>query len=477
MNCAVCYSTNDCCTKPPNPWLNGSQGPQGCVCNAGCVGTQGLVERYCEEYPQTGTTAKEIARLNSKAVAFSNDALDVNRALNTALISPRSYTETVGAIFYQNAAREVNSRNASVVLAPQAAAVAAAGSAIAGTVAARLAYRAACLARTALNAIKNISVLELAPLVLDAKLATDALVTASNAANTAAQGVYTSASDIETGATDALTIAVNNLKDVELAAAVATCNSIPGSSDARIVWQSNNIAITTAKRQVELATNATKASSSATTSCNTVAISTASALIAANTASTNANIANAFFVDAAAKQSAYNIAMQAYSNEIDASNNNLLNAARDAGLALDAANALLPPVSAINAMVTATAEASYLANIAGANAKTLSKSLDIQARTIAAPAHTTVTPQMIATQTAAAERFGAAAAAAASRAARISSAPPIPPPLPPPGHAPYSARMPSRCIPGNRRLAADERAQRAARAMAANPRDYPYNFK
>jgi len=429
------------------------------------------VQRYCEEY-QPKSTAREVAYLNSKAIAFSSDAINVNNALNTALIPPRSYNESLAAIFYQDAARAVNNINASVTLAPQAAAVAAASSAIAGTTAARLAYRAASEAKTAVNSIKNISVAQLAPLVLNAKLATDALVPASAAANNAAQGVYSSASDIESGATDLLTIAVNNLKDVELTAALATCNAIPGSSDARLVWQSNNIAITTAKRQVELAKNLAKSSSSATVSCNTVAISTAAALIAANTASANANIANAFFVDAANKQNAYNIALHAFSTQADPSGN-LLNASHAARLALDAANALLPPISAINAMVTATAEASYLANIAGANAKTLSKSLDIEARAIAAPAHTTVTPQMIATQTAAAERFGAAAAAAAARLARASSAPPVPPVLPPPGHAPYSAHMPARSISGGRR-AADERAQRAARAMAANPRDYIY---
>ena len=108
-------------------------------------------------------------------------------------------------------------------------------------------------------------------------------------------------------------------------------------------------------------------------------------------------------------------------------------------------------------------------NLAAANAKTLSKTLDQLAKAAAAPSHNPVTPQMIATQTAAAERFGAAAAVAAARAERLSQAPPVPPMLPPPGHADFHVADAPASITGGRK-AADERARRVARAMAAAPR-------
>lgn len=476
MSRSVSPINDPCCTKPPNPWLRGVQGPQGCICDANCIGPQGPVRvRYERSVSPKHVIPVEwdLEYLNSRNAAFASGASGVNTRLNAALLMPNSTAATVAAIPSQNAAALVNKANAAGIIAPQAAAVAAATSSMAATTAARLAYRAACDAKAAYNAIKNINMDQLAELVLKAKLATDALVPASVSANAAAQGVYNTAGSIESAAIVTVTEATNALTQVEVEAAVASCNTIPGSADAKKVTYENNIKIAAARRQLELAKNAATAATSSGDSTNTVAISTANALVAANTASANAILVNNYFTDAAIKKARVLPAIVAYDNDI-------LNAALRTDLqnkqaAADAAFALLPPLSAMNDLVTSTAQASYLANIAAANAKALSTSLDIKARAAAAPARTTITPQMIATQTAAAERFGAAAAAAAARAARISAAPPVPPVLPPPGHAPYSVRMPPSLFTTGP-ISAEVTAQRAARAMASNSRDYTYNI-
>lgn len=480
MSRSVSPIDNSCCTKPPNPWLVGNSGPQGphepqgCVCDANCIGPQGPIKvRYERSVSpkHSVTVERKIAYLDSMAAAFAGGALDVNTRLNAAIQMPNSNAATLAAIPSQNAAALVNAQNAAAVIAPQAASVAAASSSLAATTMTRLAYRAACKGKDAVNMIKNINMNELSVYVLNAKLATDALVASAITANTAAQSVYNTATSVQDSANDNVTNLRNALTQIEVDAAVAECNSIPGSGTARLTRYENQIAVTTARRRLELATTGATAAASASESCNTVAISVATALVAANTASAKAIIANNYFTDAATKTAAYNAAIQAYNN---APTNTVLRiAAHDAKVLADAANALLPPVSAMNDVLTTTANASYLANIAGANAKTLSTSLDIQAKAAAAPLCKTVTPQMVATQTAAAERFGAAAAAAASRAARASAAPPVPEFIPPPRNAVYTVRVPSPCILGDP-LAKQIRAEQAARAMAANPRDYIY---
>jgi hypothetical protein len=463
-----------CCTKPPNPWLPGAQVPQGCVCDANCVGPDGPVKvLYQSAYPDLMSVEEEINYLDSRRIAFSSDLRRVNTALDAALITPTSYTGTVNAIFSQDAAAAVNAMNASVIIAPQAAAVVAASSAITATTSARLAYKASCQAKAALDSIKNINNDELSVLISNVKLATDALVSASTSSSSNALAVSNMAGSTQSSADYVLTTVTTALRQIEMNAAVSACNAVPGSTSSRITDRENNIAITTAKREVELATISVNKAISAVNSSNTVAISGNIALMAANTASSKAIIAKVFFTNAAAANVDYNSALANYHN--DSSNNALLTLAHAAKVALDAANTLLPPMEAINLLVSSAAQASYLANIFAANARTLSTSLDIEARAIATPVHNPVTPQMIATQTAAAERFGAAAAIAAARAARASAAPPVPPMIPPAGHAPYSARMPPKSISGGV-AAVDERAQRAARAMTgANHRVFPYN--
>jgi len=466
-----------CCTKPPNPWLAGSQGPQGCVCDANCIGPQGPIKiRYERSVSpkHSVTVERKIAYLDSVATAFAGGAPDVNTRLNAAIQMPNSNAATLAAIPSQNAAAVVNAKNALAVIAPQAASVAAASSSFAAATAARLAYRAASQGKDAVDKIKNVNMDELSVYVLNAKLSTDALLAASISSNNAAQGVYNTAASIQGSANDNVTSLRAALTQIEVDAAVASCNAVPGSGGARLTEYENQIAVTTARRRLELATTAATAAASAADSCNTVAISVATALVAANTASAKAIIANNYFTDAAAKTAAYNAAIQAYS---DSSSNVLLRtAAHDAKVLADAANALLPPVSAMNDVLTTTAQASYLANIAGANAKTLSTSLDVQAKAAAAPLYKPITPQMIATQTAAAERFGAAAAAAASRAARASAAPPVPEFIPAPRNAMYSARVPPRSIIGDP-TAAQTRAEQVARALATNPWHYTCIFK
>jgi len=432
-------SNNTCCTNPPNPWLPGSQ-LQGCVCNQECVEIESKVERYLLEYPQVKSIPAEVAYLDSKAEAFSNDILKVNRALNTALISPKSYKESVEAIFYQNAAAAVNSANAALIIAPQTAAVEAASSAMAAITTSRLAYTAATNAKAAADSIINLSLSQIASLMVNVKISTDAVVSAATNSSSVSQSVYFNAESVKSTAQNSLTEANNLLKDAELATSLASCNAVPGSSAAILTWKNNNIRITRAKREVELSTIALKSASGAVDACRSVAISTAAALAAANTASLNTNTANIFFTNATAATAAYNLALQLYQE--DSSNNVLLAAVNAASDEMIYRNAQLPPISAMNNMVSSTAEASYLANIAAANARTLSTSLEINAKAIARPTHNPVTPQMIATQTAAAERFGAEAAAAAARLARTSATPAITPPLPPHSHAEYSARVP-----------------------------------
>jgi hypothetical protein len=447
MSCYTSPVENSCCTKPPNPWLIGAQGSQGCVCDANCLGPDGPIQaRYQSSFPTPRLIPVEIASLDATAVAFSNSASSVNSALNLALIPPRSYNESLGIIFSQNAAAAVNATNAAAVARPQATAVLASTSAMSTTTAARLAHRAASDIKAAVNSIKNVNIDELSVLVLKAKVSADALYVASQNANNAAQLLYQRAGSLETTANTAVTTATAALRQVELDIAVADCNAIPGSGDARLTRYQNTIAITTARRQLELATTSATAAETATNQCQFVATATATALSAAYTASNQVIDINTYFTNARDANLAYANAIQAYhndsSNNTDSSNNPIFTLAQSTKIEADAANALLPPISEMTNAASTMARASYLANIAAANARTLSSSLDLQAKAIAAPTYNPVTPQMIATQTAAAERFGAAAAAAASRAARASNAPPIPPPLPPPGNAKYSVRMP-----------------------------------
>jgi len=433
-----------CCNPPPNPWLAGSQGPQGpqgCVCDCECASKKvrsGI--RYRSASPPRNITHSELQTyLDNRAVAFSNSAGRVQGALDAALISPSSYSGSVGVIFSQNAANAANANNLQNTVAPQAASVAAASMSIAATKAARLAYRSLCEATNVLNSVSTLSNTNLAPLVAKAKLAADALVVGSNLANVAAQAVYATASTISTNANTEVTNAKAALTQIECNAATASCNAVPGSTQAMVIKRQNMIDITTAQRKLDLLTIAATKALAAENAANAVAITTTNAYVGALEAQSTAVVANTPFVNATTAIAAAAAAFAAYQA---VSNSDNLSTSYAANAAVTVANALLPGLQVLKDLVAATSAASALANTAAANARTLSASLDIEARNASAPLYNPVTSQMIAKQTAAAERFGAAAAAATARAARLSAAPPIPPPVQSTRAAQYSVHTP-----------------------------------
>jgi len=469
----------ECCIAPPNPWLiNGSSITVdssgnlhgGCNCDCDCVSSRArLGIRYRSASPPRNIPIEEkIAYFDNRAIAFSNSAGAVNRALDAALITPSSYTGSVGVIFSQDAAAAANNQNLQGTVAPQEAAVAAAITAVAATKASRLAYRSMTEASNALNSVNNISVSELAPLLAKAKLATEALLTQSNDANAAAQAVYSTASAITASANTALSLATDALEQVECDAAKASCNAVPGSTQAMVTARRNIIAIDASKRNLELVTNSTEKAIKAEESVNAVAITMANAKIAASAARDAAIEANTPFLLAAEKKSTSVQLFAAYKSNPTPST---LAASNLANQEAAAANAVLPPLQKLKDLVVATSLASSLANIAAANSRTLSTSLDIEARAAAAPIYNPVTPQMIAKQTAAAERFGAAAAAAESRNLRLSAAPPPPPDIIVPKPAIYRVQQPPLTV-ADRLRNSQLRAKAAVKSMAINTRLY-----
>jgi len=465
-------SPNKCCTKPPNPWVPDSSGnyPRGgCNCDCSCVDKKNKLLRVRSASPPRNISIPEkVAYLDNRAVAFSNSAGSVQAALDAALIAPRSYAGSVGVIFSQDAAAAANAKNLQNTLVPQAASVAAASSAIAATKASRLAYRSACEAKYALNNVNNVNLIDLADLVAKAKLAADALVVSSNLANVAAQAVYSTASSISTDANTAVTNATTAFVQLECAAATADCNAVPGSTHQKATAHHYMIALTTAKRNLDLLKEAATKAVSAETAANAVAITTTNAYVGALETQATAVVANTPFLNAASTAASAAAAFSAY-QALENSDN--LSASNLANRVAAAAKAALPPLQKLKDLVTATSEASALANTAAANARTLSNSLDIQARNAAAPLHNPATPQMIAKQTAAAERFGAAAAAAEARLARQSAAPPKPPFIPTARPAIYSVRVPPTTA-ADLAAASQRRAAAAAKAAATNPRIY-----
>ena len=465
-------SPNNCCSKPPNPWVPDSSGnyPRGgCNCDCSCVNIKSKLLRTRSASPPRNIPVSEtIAYLDNRAIAFSNSSGSVQTALDAALIAPRSYSGSVGVIFSQDAAAAANAKNLQNTLVPQAASVAAASAAIAATKASRLAYRSLCEATYALNNVNNVNLIDLAALVAKAKLAADALVAASNDTNVAAQAVYNTASSISTDANTAMTNAAAALLQIECNAATADCNAVPGSTYRKTTAYNNMIAITTAKTTLDLLTKAAASALSAENAANAVAITTTNAYVGALEARDTAIAANTPFLTAASTAAAAAAAFSAYQT---INNNDNLSASRLANTLAAAAKAALPPLQKLKDLVTATSAASALANTAAANARTLSSSLDIQARNAAAPLHNPATSQMIAKQTAAAERFGAAAAAKEARLARQSAAPPALPFIPIPRAAVYSVRVPP-TTKADLVAANQLRAAAAAKAAATNPRIY-----
>jgi hypothetical protein len=468
-------SPDRCCTKPPNPWVPDSSGnyPRGgCNCDCGCVGKrEALGIRYRSASPPRNIPiAETIANLDNIAIAFSNSSGSVKAALDAALIAPTSYAGSVGVIFSQDAAAAANANNLQNTLVPQAASVASVSTAIASTKASRLAYRSVSEATYALQNVNNVNLKDLATLVAKAKLAADNLVSPSNDANIAAQAVYTTASAITSNANAAVTIATAALVQVECDAATAACNAVPGSTQQKVTAHRNMIAITTAKTKLGLLTTAATKALTAENAANAVAIATSTAYIGALETQATAAAASALFNTAASTEAAAAAAFASYQAN---STNGTLYMSQNANAAAAAAKAALPALQKLKDMVTAASAASELANIAASNARTLATSLDIQARNAAVPLHNPVTPQMIAKQTAAAQRFGAAAAAAEARLARQSAAPPKLPFISIPRAAIYNVRTPPR-FPSDDKRAIEAKDLAAAKSLAQNPRFYTY---
>jgi hypothetical protein len=206
-----------------------------------------------------------------------------------------------------------------------------------------------------------------------------------------------------------------------------------------VIKRQNMIDITTAQRKLDLLTVAATKALAEENAANAVAITTTNAYVGALEAQSTAVVANTPFVNATTAIAAAAAAFAAYQA---VSNSDKLSTSYASNAAVTVANALLPGLQVLKDLVAATSAASALANTAAANARTLSASLDIEARNASAPLYNPVTSQMIAKQTAAAERFGAAAAAATARAARLSAAPPIPPPVQSTRAAQYSVHTP-----------------------------------
>jgi hypothetical protein len=417
--------------------------------------------------------------LDLTATAFTDGALRVKNTLNAALRSPRSTQESKNAVFYQDASAIVNAVNAAAAVAPQILSVAAVGVSTAAVTASRLAVDAASKATDAVNSVKNVNLEDLSVLVARIPVATSAFLNAVTNAKNLCNVIYSRAETTTSTKRLATQEAKARLNEVNLESAKAQCNSVPGSSGSRVAERRNDISITTAKRILEVATASEEEALSAESAIRTVKISLEAAVVQAATTNALANTVNGLFTDAKAKSQALAAATLVYKNtdgtdQIIGNNRPLdFSLATDAynlKVLADAAAALLPPLNQMNTLVSQTTQSSYLMNLAAANAKTLSKTLDQAAKAAAAPSYNPVTPQMIATQTAAAERFGAAAAAAASRLERISQAPPVPPILPPPGHAPFHVANAPISITGGRK-AADERAVRVARGMGIAPRN------
>lgn len=465
-------SPNPCCRSPPNPWVPDSSGNYptgGCECDCTCVKYNSILLRKQSDSPTHNINISEnIAKLDNIAIAFSSSAGSVQRALDAAIVSPTSYAGSVAAIFSQDAAAAANANNLQNTLTPQAASVAAVSTSIAASKASRLAYRSLTESTYALNNVNNLNLNDLAILVANAKLATDALISVSNDANVAAQAVYTTASSISTAANNRLISATAELAEKECNAAKTVCNAVPGSTYQRVTDDHNIVAIRIAKNTLDILTTAATKAVSAENAAHAVAITTTNAYIAALEARDTAIAANTPFVTAASTAAAAAFAFARYqSNPI----NDNLTASTAANAAAAAAKMTIPPLQKLKDLVVATSAASALANAAAANARTLSASLDIEAKNAAIPLHNPVTSQMIAKQTAAAERFGAAAAAAASRAARQSATPVNLPFIPTPRASVYNVRSPAPFLT-ERAAVKEARAAVSLRAVTLNPRYY-----
>ena len=438
----IIYTSEDtCCTTPPNPWIQPPPFvPQGCQCDTNCVNQFG--PNPVLFHPGANATqlpASSLASiLDTKAAAFAADASNVTAIQNASLLIPASTSATIAAIPAQNAAAIVNANNKSTALSHQAIAVTAASNSTLCISASRLAIVMLTDATAAYNVI-NTNTEDFAVLVNNIKLDSDALIIASTAAKNAATTLYMNAQDTLTEALQNVTTKETAAAQARLDATTALCNCVKGSGAYTLQLRNNNINVTTANYAAELASTTANSLMQSVNGIQAVSESTTTALIHANTAAAAIQTVNTLYQNALAAKAAYNLAILTL---YDASGN-LNPAATTTLVAMNAAYALLLPSTQMSDIVTKCMTASRSANLAAANARALSGVLGAAAKAAAAPSQRIVTAQNIATQTAAAERFGAAAAAAAARLARLSGAPPIPPPIPVPNLTEYRARIPS----------------------------------
>jgi len=491
MNSAI---ASNCCTPPPNPWLPFGQGGLSSVCNGQCV--QIYNARNQPAYPFSCTCGPEQSIqscLDNNATNFLNNMSNVTNALNASLIAPSSLSGTIAATPSQNAASSVNYMNLQKALNLQSMCISTSSCALLATTSSRLANNISYQSQTTLNSIKNVSISDLSTLFGSIPSTVTTLLSTVISTNTLVQSITSNVVSTSTSAQLSLSNALSTLTAIQVMQAVAISNSVPNSLSAKLVVDAYNISTSTAKRQVELATSNANYIQSELSVLNTISTTTAVALNQVSSLNITVSTVNGFFTDATAKNL---LALSTFTNlEVTDSSGNpistVLGIAHTANVLASNANLLLPPTisnfSTLTAMsmlpssinvstmtleyVTAmAAQTSYLVNVASGNIKSLSHSLNKQMKAAMIPVQNPITAQMIATQTAAAQRFGADAAIALATAERISNAPPVPPALPPAGHAEYSVAMPIRSVSGGRRVA-DQRAQMAARAMAVAPRN------
>ena len=443
----VIYTSEDtCCTKPPNPWTQSPPvGPQGCQCDTTCVNKFGPNPvRYRSESPDKRLPASCVTNLlDTKAAAFAADAKSVSMTQNASLVSPSSTSATLAAIPAQNAAGIVNANNKVAAASQQVLAVAAASNSTMCNSASRLALVTLTDANAAYN-VSNTNADDFAVLVHTIKLDSDAQVIASTAANVTATSIYNNAQGSLTAALETVTDTETAAAQARLDATTALCNCVRGSGAYTLQLRNNNINVTSANHAAEVASIAANSLMQSVNAIQAVSQSTTNALIDANTAAVAIQAVDTLYQNALAAKAAYNVAMVGYhdtSGNFDTLSKSII--ATAALASMNAAYALLLPSTQISDIVTKCMTASRSANLAAANARALSGVLGAAAKAAAIPSMTIVTAQNIATQTAAAERFGAAAAAAAARMARLSAAPPIPPTIPVPNLTEYRIRMPS----------------------------------
>lgn len=438
-------SQTKCCTKPPNPWTQSpSVGPQGCQCNSTCVNAFGPNPvRYRSESPDKRYIQTNVTDiLDSRAAKYAGSMRSTNAAQNTSLISPSSYVASLAAIPTQRLASIINATNKAAAIAPQALAVAAASTATLCVSASRLALRVATDANTAYNSIV-MNADDLAVLIHTVKLDVDALLTGSTNANNAASALFNNANSSLTDALETVSSTQAAASQARLDATTALCNCVKGSGAYNLQLRTNNINVTTAENVAERASILADSLLKSVNTIQVVSESTANALIDVNTAYVSIQQVDTLYQNALAAKATYNAALIGYHDTSGNFNTVPKRIAATAALAaMNAAYALLSPSSQLSDVLAKATAASASANLASSNARTLSNVLGASAKAAAAPSLNIVTPQNLATQTAAAERFGAAAAAAASRAARLSAALPIPPPTPLPEQPKYRARMP-----------------------------------